>query len=255
MFMLDERSFRSTKASANGKCDNPPGSGNPDVAPTAPQSTRNLFSLLIPSLANPPPPGCLAAINNKSRTMLGHDQLVRFERAIKRSDATFKVIVNEVPIQQFYVDPYDRWEGYAHERLKLIRFLRDNVKNAVFLATDVHANMVNDVRLKTLESGGPVNSGITEATNGPVATKSFSKEIDSVAGAGSGQLVYALFFKQPPPNGPGQICSADDIFSYGEVTVTKGHLRIDLKDQNGDPVREGDNGSGSPCAPVVINAH
>jgi phosphodiesterase/alkaline phosphatase D-like protein len=254
LFMLDERSFRSAKASANGKCDNPEGSGNPDVAPTAPQSTRNFFSILIPSLANPPPPGCLAAINNKNRTMLGHEQLVRFERAIKRSDATFKVIMNEVPIQQFYALPYDRWEGYAHERLQLIRFLRDNVENAVFLSTDVHANMVNDVRLKTLESGGPVNSGITEATNGPIATKSFSKEIDGVAGPGSGQAIYAAFFKPPPPNGTGQQCSADDIFSYAEVTVTKGQLRVDLKDQNGDPVREGSNGGGSPCAPVIIPA-
>ncbi len=254
MFILDERSFRSAKASANGNCDNPQGSGNADVAPTAPQSTRNLFSLLIPALANPPPPDCLSAINNKNRTMLGHDQLVRFERAVKRSDATFKVIINEVPIQQFYALPYDRWEGYAHERLKLIRFLRDNVKNAVFLATDVHANMVNDVRLKTLESGGPVNSGITEATNGPIATKSFSQEIDDVAGPGGGQLVYQLFFKPPPPNGTGQVCSADDIFSYSEVTVTASQLRIDLRDQNGDPVREGDGGSGTPCGPVLINA-
>jgi phosphodiesterase/alkaline phosphatase D-like protein len=256
VFMLDERSFRSAKASANGKCDNPQGSGNPDLAPTAPQSTRNLFALLpgLGSLANPPPPGCVAALNSKNRTMLGHAQLQRFERAINRSNATFKVIMNEVPIQQFYALPYDRWEGYVHERLKLIRFLRDNVKNSIFLSTDVHANMVNDVRLKTLESGGPVNSGIMEATNGPIATKSFSKEIDDVAGSGGGQLIYALFFKQPPPNGPGQICSADDIFSYAEVTVTKSQLRVDLKDQNGDPVREGQNGSGTPCAPVIITA-
>ena len=28
--------------------------------------------------------------------------------------------MNELPIQQFYVDPYDRWEGYAAERTRLI---------------------------------------------------------------------------------------------------------------------------------------
>ena len=35
---------------------------------------------------------------------------------------------------------------------KLLTFLRDNVKNVVFLTTDVHANLVNDARLKTLEA-------------------------------------------------------------------------------------------------------
>ncbi len=64
-----------------------------------------------------------------------------------------------MPIQQFYALPYDRWEGYAVERRELLEFLQQNVKNAVFLTTDVHANMVNDARLQTLEPGGPVNSG------------------------------------------------------------------------------------------------
>ena len=47
-----------------------------------------------------------------------------FEKAIKASTATCKVIVNEVPIQQFYALPYDRWEGYAAEREKLLNSCR-----------------------------------------------------------------------------------------------------------------------------------
>jgi len=50
--------------------------------------------------------------------MLGQRQLANFEGAIKRSTATFKVVMNEVPIQQFYALPYDRWESYAAERAK-----------------------------------------------------------------------------------------------------------------------------------------
>ena len=68
------------------------------------------------------------------------------------STATFKVIINEVPIQQYYALPYDRWEGYEAERQAVLNFLKDNVENVVFLTTDVHANMVNDARLKTLEA-------------------------------------------------------------------------------------------------------
>ena len=124
LFFLDERSFRSTSADYGGTCDNPPGSGSPDLAPTAPAANRALFSGLVPALANPAPPACLAAIDDPNRTMLGKAQLNDFEQAIKRSNATFKVIVNEVPIQQFYALPYDRWEGYAVERRELLEFLQ-----------------------------------------------------------------------------------------------------------------------------------
>ena len=29
--------------------------------------------------------------------------------------------MNETPIQQFYALPYDRWEGYAYERVQLLQ--------------------------------------------------------------------------------------------------------------------------------------
>ena len=35
---------------------------------------------------------------------------------MKGSTARFKVIMNELPIQQYYVLPYDRWEGFEAER-------------------------------------------------------------------------------------------------------------------------------------------
>src|SRR5262245_6055974 len=38
LFFLDERSFRSAKATSGGTCDNPPGSGAPELATTAPTS-------------------------------------------------------------------------------------------------------------------------------------------------------------------------------------------------------------------------
>lgn len=255
LFFLDERSFRSTSADYAGNCDNPPGSGSPDLAPTAPAANRALFSSLVPALADPPPPACVAAINDPSRTMLGKRQLERFEQAIRNSTATFKVIVNEVPIQQFYALPYDRWEGYAAERRELLEFLQQNVKNAVFLATDVHANMVNDARLQTLEPGGPVNTGITEVTNGPVATKTFAAEINGVTGSSSSaSLLRALFFSAPPPLGVGMSCSGLDQYSYAEVSVTGSELTVELKDIEGNPVLNTAESTkpASPCETVVI---
>jgi alkaline phosphatase D len=255
VFFLDERSFRSSLANYGGACDNPPGSGSPDLAPTAPTANRALFAAIAPALANPPPPACLAAINDPNRTMLGKQQLTNFEGAIKRSTATFKVIMNEVPIQQFYALPYDRWEGYAAERTQLLTYLKENVKNAIFLTTDVHANMVNDARLQTLEPGGPVNSGITEVTTGPIATKTFAGEINDVVGKSSGAtLIRTLFLNAPPPSGVGMQCSSLDQFSYAQVKVTKTALTVQLKDIEGNPVQNSADRTkpAEPCATVVI---
>jgi phosphodiesterase/alkaline phosphatase D-like protein len=257
VFFLDERSFRSAKADYGGTCDNPPGSGSADLAPTAPPASRALFSAIAPALANPAPPACLATINDPNRKMLGAHQLEVFEKAIKNSKATFKVVMNEVPIQQFYALPYDRWEGYAAERTKLLTFLRDNVKNAVFLTTDVHANMVNDARLQTLEAGGPVNTGITEVTTGPVATKTFAGEINGTVGSTTAATsIRAFFFNAPPPTGVGMKCSGLDQFSYAEVSASKTALTVSLKDIEGKPVQNTADRTkpAEPCAPIVIPA-
>ena len=255
IFFLDERSFRSAGAEYNGACDNPPGSGTPDLAPTAPQSVRNPFAPIAPQLANPVPPACLASINDPSRTMLGTKQLSKFERAIKRSSATFKVVFNEVPIQQFYVAPYDRWEGYEAERAALLHYLADNVENVVFLTADVHASLVNDARFNTLGGQGVQDSGILDITTGPVATKTFAGEVnDAIDNSSGGTLVHDLFFKPPPPSGLGMQCAAMDQDSYAEVTVTKKELRVELLDENDAPVSDtGDISTpGPPCAPIVI---
>ena len=257
VFFLDERSFRSAKADYGGQCDNPPGSGSPDLAPTAPPLSRGLFSSLAPTLAVPPPAACVAAINDPNRTMLGSHQREVFEQAIKKSTATFKVVMNEVPIQQFYALPYDRWEGYAAERTQLLTFLRDNVKNVVFLTTDVHANMVNDARLQTLEAGGPVNTGITEVTTGPVATKTYAGEINGAVGSTTAaNSIRAIFFNSQPPTGVAMACSGLDEFSYAQVAVKKTALTVNLKNIEGKPVLNTADRTkpGEACAPIVIPA-
>jgi alkaline phosphatase D len=249
LFFLDERSFRSAKASAGGLCDNP-STHKPDNAPTAPPSTRAAFAILDPEFAQPVSPACIAKINDPNRTFLGRSQLALFERAVQHSSATWKVIVNEVPIQQFYALPYDRWEGYAAERTKLLTFLTQHVKNAVFLTTDVHATLVNDVRFQTLESGGPKNSGIEEFTTGPVATGTFSQEIDNTLGKpGAGALVTSAFFHPQPPAGVGMQCANTDTFSFGEVSASATKFTVQLLDQTGKPIKDV---SGAACGPFTL---
>jgi alkaline phosphatase D len=243
LFFLDERSFRSAKA--RSICGN-------DLAPTAPQPVRNAFAFLVPALAAPVPEPCLDALADPKRTMLGARQYAAFTRAIKGSTATWKVIVNEVPIQQFYALPYDRWEGYPAEREKLLRFLRANVKNVVFLATDTHANFVNEVRLRTLEAGGPVGTGIWEVVTGPVATNTQNREVDATLGAvGTGSTIASVFYKPPPPRGVGMACASGNVYSYAEVRVTGRTLTVTPKDRQGRLVREE---TGGACGPFVFQA-
>jgi alkaline phosphatase D len=239
VFRLDERSFRSAKASANHTCDNPQ-THQPDLAPTAPQSTRNTFALLVPSLSEPVAKACKARIRNPSRTMLGKPQLERFLHDVHASGALWKVVLNEVPVQQFYALPYDRWEGYEAERKELLRRLqRLGVDHLVFITTDTHANLLNVVRYRTLESGGPVPSPYQEFVTGPVSTKTFEREIDDETGNQSaGRLVDAAFFSPPPPNGVGMRCSNVNVYSYAEVAAAPSALTITAKDVHGNVVRD-----------------
>ena len=257
VFFLDERSFRSAKASAGGVCNNPD-TNAPDLAPTAPQRIRDVFATVTPSLKQPVSQQCLDTIHDPNRTFLGANQLNDFMKRLKGSKAKFKIVMNETPIQMFYALPYDRWEGYEAERQKLLTYIKANVKNVVFLTTDTHANLYNDARLATFpEENGPVDSGVNEMVTGPVATRTFTKEIDAAAGKeGAGDLVTGAFFKSPPPNGPGMKCAATDVFSYTEVKVTSKALTLTPKDINGKLVHEkGSNGKQGPaCGPFTINA-
>jgi phosphodiesterase/alkaline phosphatase D-like protein len=248
LFFLDERSFRDAKADEGGVCNNAL-TGQPDLAPTTPQNVRDFFSARVPSLAEPVSQQCLEAVRDPDRDFLGDAQYKRFTTAIRKSKARFKVVVNETGIQQNYVLPYDRWEGYAAERRRLLSFLSRKVENVVFLTTDDHATLVNDARLQTLEPGGPKNSGILDVIVGPAATANYGLEIDTATGSpGTGALVDTVAFESPPPTGVGMRCSIVDQFSYGHVKVTSKRLTVTPKGIDGKRQRNGD----KPCGPFVL---
>jgi alkaline phosphatase D len=265
IFILDERSFRSLRASevkdnpaaaepTSHVCENPAASGTDDPAPQIPQRIRGLFSLLYPPAANPARPECLAALNDPQRTMLGSKQYSTFTTAIKNSPAKWKVVMNEVPIMEFGLNPYDDWQGYEFEREKLLTYLKNNVKNVAFMTTDFHANWVNDARIKTFpENGGPVDSGVTEFIAGGVADQTFGTEIDAFTGsANSWKLIDNLYLEKPPPDGPGMQCSNPVTFGYAQVEATAAKLTVVLKDNKGKQMTN--SMDGKPCGPFVLSA-
>jgi phosphodiesterase/alkaline phosphatase D-like protein len=262
VFILDERSFRSLRASEVKQDPNAPeptahvcdNGGNDDLAPRIPQRIRNLFSLVYSPLSNPAPPACLAALNDPKRTMLGNRQYNAFTTAIKKSTAKWKVIINEVPMMEFGVNPYDDWEGYEAEREKLLTFLKDNVKNVAIVTTDFHTNWVNDARIKTWpEDGGPVPSGIKEFIAGGVADDLFGNEIDGVAGRpNTWQLVDNAYLLKPPPDGPGMECSNMVTYGYAQVEASATSLKVVLKDNKGQQMKNASDGK--PCGPWTLAA-
>lgn len=262
IFILDERSFRSLRASEVKVDPNAPeptahvceNGGNDDVAPRVPQRIRNLFSLVLPALANPTPPACRKALEDPSRTMLGKRQYSKFTSAIKHSTAKWKVIINEVPMMEFGINPYDDWEGYEAEREKLLTFLKKNVKNVAIVTTDFHTNWVNDARIKTWpEDGGPVDSGVQEFIAGGVADSLFGHEIDEVAGKqDTWKLVDSAFLLKPPPDGPGMKCSNTVTYGYAQVVASSKTLKVELKDNRGKQIRNA--ADGKPCGPWTLRA-
>jgi phosphodiesterase/alkaline phosphatase D-like protein len=248
IFLPDLRSFRGAGADARGRCTNPI-TGRPDIAPTLPAEMRERLSQYRRDLIAPVRKACLAAIADPRRTMMGSRQFRRFARDIRRSTATFKVVLSSLPVQQLYGFPLDRWEGYEPERQRLLRFLARNVRNVVFLSADAHGAFVNDVMLRTLEPGGPVDSGMDEAVVGPAASLTYQGALGSASAAFG---FTTELFKPPRPTGLGMSCAQPNVYSYAETEVTSTTLSISLKDERGRPVV--DQGTGAPCAPLVLSA-
>ena len=178
-------------------------------------------------------------LNDPSRTMLGKAQLAHFENAIKRSKATFKVIMNEIPMQKMYFVPYDRWEGYNAEREALLQFLQASVKNVVFITTDLHATLINDVRYTSFpEEGASKDTGMIDFVTGPVAKNTFGTDVNAKLGNPNGEQAVGALFKAPRPFGLGMRCAALNADSYVRVKVTRKLLTVSPLDQNGQLVRE-----------------
>jgi phosphodiesterase/alkaline phosphatase D-like protein len=145
------------------------------------------------------------------------------------SDATWKVIVNAVPMAELFGLPYDRWEGYAAERRELLEFIRDwKVPNVVFLTGDLHANMVVDVRVDTFADPSPVAK---ELIAGPVAEHTLFEELVGVLGSEEAAIGFmGLVTSIAAPD-----CFEPNAYAYGAVEIDSATklLTVTLKDGAG----------------------
>jgi alkaline phosphatase D len=119
------------------------------------------------------------------RALLGRTQMDWLKGALQRSDATWKVLGNQVMAMPAKVtgDAYfgfDMWHGYPTEREELLAHIRDRqIKDVVFVTGDIHTFIAGDVRTN-LGAGETV---ALEFVGGSV-TSSGLGEIDLDAGGG-----------------------------------------------------------------------
>jgi 3-phytase/alkaline phosphatase D len=227
VFLLDERSCRS--ASAAAICQG-------DLGPTLPVAVRTSFPFVL-FLAPSPPPGCVEAIFDPARTLLGPVQKAQLFADLAASTAKWKLIVSEEPIQQFHALPYDRFEGYAAERNELLAFIRANeIEGVAFLTTDTHATLLNQVAIDRFADPAPI---AVELVTGPVATNTFESEVLSIAGPIGLEIFNGLLTFD------GMDCRNLNRNSYALVLALaeEGTLTLTSKDQNGavvvDPTTAG----------------
>ncbi len=218
IFIPDERSCRS--ASVEIECQG-------DLVPTLPEYFRIMFGQ-----TPQPPEGCLEAVMDPSRTMLGSRQKQQFKDALLASTAKFKLVMSQLAIQQYYALPYDRWEGYGAERAEILNFIRDNeIKNVIFLTTDNHANIVNEVFVDRFTDPEPIAN---ELITGPIATFTLEEEIIGGYGPELLQAFHGIL------NLVEVDCSNLNTDSYGVVDFDSdaGTVGIELKDADGEIVHD-----------------
>jgi len=197
LFILDERQYRSAEAFCYDE-----------------EGEEEQFPTRIGEEA------CVEGLRDPSRTILGTEQKEWLKQALLDSDAKFKFIINEVPISEFILLPYDRWEGYPAEREELLNFITDNgIENVVFLTTDLHGAVVN-----TLENG------CMEIITGPIARETIGEELEAMEV--SIELLEGLL-----PGITDEFYNLD-IYNYGLVKVltseTPAKVVIEIKDGDGN---------------------
>jgi hypothetical protein len=225
LFFLDGRQFRSEELFCN-----------PDPIPDGPETADTLFSPYVEDevlvvqvdpvlgpiaaqlLLTPSDPDCVDdLLAAPERSLLGTEQLAELKQALLDSTATFKIIINDVPLSSLYVSPYDRWDGYVAEQQDLLDFIGANLDpgHVLVLTTDFHTNLAIQRPELTEVLVGPIGQStfaqgvlgiLTQAGLPPNLLPIFLNLFDGVVDLGNG--------------GPGAILgSAPDAFSYGLVDI------------------------------------
>lgn len=110
----------------------------------------------------------------EGRTLLGQpqfDALTADLLAAEAAGVVWKFVMVPEPIQNLGVlAASDRFEGYAWERARLLRFIVQNgIRNVVFVSADIHGSLVNELVYRESPLGERVAVPAFDISTGPVA--------------------------------------------------------------------------------------
>lgn len=91
-----------------------------------------------------------AGLQDPNRTILGNAQMQWFQSQLSSSNATWKIVGQQVMIAPLKVAGIivnaDQWDGYQADRDRIINYVLDsNVQNVVFLTGDIHSSWASDI--------------------------------------------------------------------------------------------------------------
>jgi len=175
-----------------------------------------------------------SAEDTDGKTMLGRAQLDWLKSGLAASDATWKIISNDVPLsvptgnraEEYGRDAFasgNMDSGFETELLDLVRSMDvDNVRNVVFITTDVHS--AAQLRYEHDYDGDGDSLLFHELIAGPLS-----------AIRGPAPVIV------DPTLGPVMLYGEGDIFNYGTVRISAGdgaQFSADVRDEFGN-VRPG----------------
>lgn len=107
------------------------------------------------------------------RTLLGKAQFQDLKQDLldaQKQDTTWKFVMSTVPMQHFGIPTIgERWEGYAAERTKLLKFIENKgIENVVFVTGDFHGSVVNNVTYQEGYGEPQIPTGVVDVMMGPV---------------------------------------------------------------------------------------
>ena len=174
LFLIDDRQYRSAKYTC---CTTASESGFVTTDADSTCTGGGAGEATFPSM------DCTTAMSDSGRTILGADQKTWLENGLLNSTATFKFIMNGPPIAQLAFLPYDRWEAWIAERDEILDFIETNdIKNVVWLSTDLHAIVISPDHLN-IDGGHPV----PEVVAGAIGETTLFRELPpSIVGVLSG---------------------------------------------------------------------
>jgi alkaline phosphatase D len=167
--------------------------------------------------------------DSAAKTMLGGAQLEWLKTGLSASDATWKIVSNDVPLavptgsraDEFGRDAFASGEGdtgFETELLDLVRYMdAQDVHNVVFVATDVHS--AAQLRYERDYDGDGDNLLFHELIAGPLS-------------AIRGPAPVTL----DPTLGPVMLYGEGELFNYGTIRVSTGNqarLSADVRDEFG----------------------